>query len=75
MIKTGRFEKTPEVVCASNWNGDDRTLCGDAFDKWGDEWLEDPISQRVTCVDCHKIVRHCKMVRLSWKADVKQRDR
>lgn len=51
------------ILHATNWNGDDRTLCGDADDSGASgDADEDPtyaeIGERVTCLDCRRVIDH-----------------
>jgi hypothetical protein len=49
-------------IHADNWNGDDRTLCGLAFegeDGRGSVMLANP-REVVTCPECKRVISYCQ---------------
>lgn len=48
---------------APNWNGDDRTLCGDSDEGTPDEnWTDAPVyaqsGELISCLECREVIRH-----------------
>lgn len=51
---------------ATGHSGDDRTLCGDAFDLGADGEHPDPVlaaGRVITCRECRRIIDHCAAIK------------
>jgi len=52
----GIDDKEINIVHAANYNGDDRTLCGNAYC----EYIFKDTNKHITCKECLRIINYCK---------------
>lgn len=48
------------------WNGDDRTLCGLAYEGEGHYVDANPVfsqTEKINCIDCINLINHCKSIK------------